>query len=55
MAPSENAQLHFEIEQGVEMGLPSLLIASGTKTVEGPVEATVGGGCVLAGRGTLEV
>jgi len=23
--------------------------------MEGPVEATVGGGCVLAGRGTLEV
>ena len=55
MAPGENVQLHFEIEQGVEMGQPSLLIASGTKTAEGPVEATVGGGCVPAGRGTLEV
>jgi len=55
MAPDENVHLHFEIEQGVEMGQPSMLIASGTKTVEGPVEATVGGGCVLAGRGTLEV
>jgi trans-2,3-dihydro-3-hydroxyanthranilate isomerase len=51
----ENVQLHFEIEQGVEMGLPSLLIASGTKTAEGQVKATVGGSCVPTGRGALEV
>jgi hypothetical protein len=37
------------------MGLPSLAITSGMKTVEGPMEATVGGGCVLVGRGALEV
>jgi trans-2,3-dihydro-3-hydroxyanthranilate isomerase len=55
MAPGENVDLHYEIEQGVEMGRPSLLIASGRKTAEGPVEATVGGDCVFAGRGTLEV
>lgn len=55
LAPGENVDLHYEIEQGVEMGRPSLLIASGRKTAEGPVEATVAGSCVPAARGTLEV
>ncbi len=55
MAPGENVDLHYEIEQGVEMGRPSLLIASGRKTGEGPVEATVAGSCVPSGRGTLEL
>jgi trans-2,3-dihydro-3-hydroxyanthranilate isomerase len=55
MAPGEIVDLHYEIEQGVEMGRPSLLIASGRKTAEGPVEATVAGSCVAAARGTLEV
>jgi trans-2,3-dihydro-3-hydroxyanthranilate isomerase len=55
MAPGENVDLHYEIEQGVEMGRPSLLIASGRKTAEGPVEATVAGSCVPAARGILEV
>jgi trans-2,3-dihydro-3-hydroxyanthranilate isomerase len=55
IAPGENVDLHYEIEQGVEMGRPSLLIASGRKTAEGPVEATVAGSCVPAARGTLEV
>jgi trans-2,3-dihydro-3-hydroxyanthranilate isomerase len=55
MAVGANVDLHYEIEQGVEMGRPSLLIASGRKTQEGPVEATVAGSCVAAARGTLEV
>jgi trans-2,3-dihydro-3-hydroxyanthranilate isomerase len=55
MAPGENVDLHYEIEQGVEMGRPSLLIASARKTGEGPVEATVAGSCVPVSRGTLEV
>jgi trans-2,3-dihydro-3-hydroxyanthranilate isomerase len=55
MAPGENVDLHYEIQQGVEMGRPSLLIASGRKTAEGPVEATVAGSCVPAARGTLEL
>jgi trans-2,3-dihydro-3-hydroxyanthranilate isomerase len=55
MAPGEDVDLHYEIEQGVEMGRPSLLIASGRKTAEGPVEATVAGSCVPAGHGTLVV
>lgn len=55
MAPGVNVSLSYEIEQGVEMGRPSLLIASARKTGEGPVEATVAGACVLSGRGTLEL
>jgi trans-2,3-dihydro-3-hydroxyanthranilate isomerase len=55
MAPGENVDLHYEIEQGVEMGRPSLLIASARKTGEGPVEATVAGSCVPVSRGVLEV
>jgi len=55
IAPGENVDLHYEIEQGVEMGRPSLLIASGRKTAEGPVEATVAGSCVPAARGVLEI
>jgi trans-2,3-dihydro-3-hydroxyanthranilate isomerase len=55
MAPGEDVDLHYEIEQGVEMGRPSLLIASGRKTAEGPVEATVAGSCVPVSRGVLEV
>ena len=46
MTPGEIVQLRFEIEQGVEMGRPSLLVASATKTVDGTMEATVVGRCV---------
>jgi trans-2,3-dihydro-3-hydroxyanthranilate isomerase len=55
MAPTENADLHFEIEQGVEMGRPSQIIAGAEKTAEGPVLATVAGNCVNVMRGTVEV
>jgi trans-2,3-dihydro-3-hydroxyanthranilate isomerase len=55
MAPGENADLHYEIEQGLEMGRPSEIIAQARKTAEGPVSASVAGTCVAAGRGTLTV
>ncbi len=55
LAPGDNVDLHYEIEQGVEMGRPSQIIASASKTGEGPVVATVAGSCVPVGRGTLEV
>lgn len=55
MAPGENADLHYEIEQGVEMGRPSEIIAQARKTAEGPVSASVAGTCVATGRGTLTV
>jgi trans-2,3-dihydro-3-hydroxyanthranilate isomerase len=55
MAPGENVDLQYAIEQGVEMGRPSLIIASAVKTAEGPVSASVAGSCVPVMRGTLTV
>ena len=55
LAPGENADLSYEIVQGVEMGRPSQIIASARKTAEGPVLATVEGRCVPVLRGTVEV
>jgi trans-2,3-dihydro-3-hydroxyanthranilate isomerase len=55
LAPGENADLRYEIEQGVEMGRPSQIIAGARKTAEGPVLATVAGDCVNVMRGLVEV
>lgn len=55
LAPGENADLSFEILQGVEMGRPSTIIASARKTAEGPVLATVEGTCVPVLKGTVEM
>ncbi len=55
IAPGDNLALQYAIEQGVEMGRPSMIIASAVKTGEGPVSASVAGSCVRATRGTLEV
>jgi trans-2,3-dihydro-3-hydroxyanthranilate isomerase len=55
MAPGENVDLHYAIEQGIEMGRPSRITASARKTAEGPVLATVAGSCVPVMRGTLTV
>ena len=55
LAPGEDVDLRYEIEQGVEMGRPSQMIASARKTAEGPVYATIAGSCVPVTRGTLEV
>lgn len=46
---SEN-EARFDIAQGVEMGRPSLLLASARRTADG-IRATVGGGCVQVLRG----
>jgi trans-2,3-dihydro-3-hydroxyanthranilate isomerase len=55
IAPGDNLDLQYAIEQGVEMGRPSLIIASAVKTGEGPVSASVAGTCVPVMRGTLQV
>ena len=55
LAPGENADLSYEILQGVEMGRPSQIIASARKTAEGPVLATVEGSCVSVLRGSVEL
>lgn len=55
LAPGEDVALHFEIEQGIEMGRPSLLIGGARKTAEGAVSATIAGHCVPVMRGSLDV
>ena len=55
MAPGDDVDLQYAIEQGIEMGRPSLIIASAVKTSEGPVSASVAGNCVPVMRGTLQV
>ena len=55
LAPGDNVDLQYAIEQGIEMGRPSLIIASAVKTGEGPVSASVAGSCVPVMRGTLQV
>jgi trans-2,3-dihydro-3-hydroxyanthranilate isomerase len=47
--------LAFDISQGVEMGRPSRLLASATKSADGSVRATVSGSCVPVMRGHAEV
>jgi trans-2,3-dihydro-3-hydroxyanthranilate isomerase len=55
LAPGENVNLSYEILQGVEMGRPSQIIATASKTAEGAVLATVAGSCVPVMQGTVEV
>jgi trans-2,3-dihydro-3-hydroxyanthranilate isomerase len=55
IAPGEDLDLQYAIEQGVEMGRPSLIIASAVKTAEGPVSASIAGTCVPVMRGTIQV
>jgi trans-2,3-dihydro-3-hydroxyanthranilate isomerase len=55
IGPGDNLDLQYAIEQGVEMGRPSLILASAVKTSEGPVSASVAGNCVPVSRGTLSV
>lgn len=54
-APGEDVDLAFDIEQGVEMGRPSRILATARKTAEGPVSATVAGACVPVLRGSVEL
>ncbi len=55
LAPGENVDLTYDIEQGMEMGRPSQITATARKTAEGPVLATVAGSCVPVLRGTVEL
>lgn len=55
LAPGENVDLAYDIEQGIEMGRPSRLLAAARKTGEGPVMATVAGGCVPVMRGWIDL
>jgi trans-2,3-dihydro-3-hydroxyanthranilate isomerase len=55
LAPGENVDLTYDIEQGIEMGRPSRIIATARKTAEGPVTATVEGNCVPVMRGVVDL
>lgn len=55
LAPGMDVSLDYEIEQGVEMGRPSLILASARKQAEGPVTASVAGACVQVSEGRIEV
>jgi trans-2,3-dihydro-3-hydroxyanthranilate isomerase len=55
LAPGENVDLTYEIEQGMEMGRPSQITATARKTAEGPVLATVAGSCVPVLLGSVEL
>jgi trans-2,3-dihydro-3-hydroxyanthranilate isomerase len=55
LAPGSDVDLLYEIEQGVEMGRPSKIIAGARKEVDGPIVATVAGECVPVMRGVLEM
>jgi trans-2,3-dihydro-3-hydroxyanthranilate isomerase len=55
IAPGVNVDLTYDIEQGIEMGRPSRILASARKTGEGPVSATVAGDCVPVMRGWLDL
>jgi trans-2,3-dihydro-3-hydroxyanthranilate isomerase len=55
LAPGENVDLTYGIEQGMEMGRPSQITATARKTAEGPVLATVAGSCVPVMKGTVEL
>ncbi|HEY1934126.1 MAG TPA: PhzF family phenazine biosynthesis protein [Acetobacteraceae bacterium] len=55
LAPGENVDLTYDIEQGIEMGRPSRLVATARKTAEGPVTATVAGDCVPMLSGSVDL
>ncbi|MGE0419479.1 MAG: PhzF family phenazine biosynthesis protein [Acetobacteraceae bacterium] len=52
--PGADINRRFHVEQGIEMGRPSVIVAGGRKT-QGAVTATVAGGCVPVMAGTLTV
>ncbi len=54
-APGDNLHLDYDIEQGIEIGRPSRLLATARKTAEGPVTASIGGSCVPVMRGWVDL
>ncbi len=55
LAPGEDVTLAFDVAQGIEMGRPSRLLATASKTAEGAVIAGIGGNCVVVMRGTVNL
>ncbi len=50
LAPGENVDLTYDIEQGMEMGRPSRIVATAAKTAEGPVSPPFAGPPTCLGR-----
>ena len=44
-----------EVEQGIEMGRPSLLRLAARRDAAGAIRVSVGGGVVAVSRGSIEV
>lgn len=55
LAPGDDVDLAYDIEQGVELGRPSRLYAQARKMAEGPVTARVAGDCVPVAEGRIQV
>ncbi len=55
LAPGDTVDLAYDITQGEEVGRPSRLFATARKTAEGPVLASVAGGCVTVMTGRITV
>ena len=51
---TDERKRHYDIVQGVEMGRPSLLLASAHRAADG-IRATVGGGCVPVLKGEVSL
>lgn len=54
LAPGAEVELAFDVAQGADMGRPSRILATGSKTAELGVQATVSGRCVPVSRGRIE-
>jgi trans-2,3-dihydro-3-hydroxyanthranilate isomerase len=54
LAPGAEVELAFDVAQGADMGRPSRILATGSKTAEFGVQATVAGRCVPVSRGRIE-
>lgn len=54
LAPGDDVDLHFAIEQGIEMGRSSLILGQSRKAAEGPVTARVAGECTMVETRALD-
>ncbi|MBV8093542.1 MAG: PhzF family phenazine biosynthesis protein [Acetobacteraceae bacterium] len=55
LAPGEDVELGFEIAQGEEIGRPSRILASASKSAEGAIRASLAGDCVPVMRGQVDL
>ncbi len=55
LRPEVDTDQSYEIEQGIEMGRPSRIIAAARKDAKGAVTASVAGDCVPVMRGWLDL